>query len=222
MIIRFHRKQQTIHPQWWFLLYLDFFLYHWHLKCSILFEKGAVGTKTKITRERKWTVPLPHPFRCCCVPHIYDYIWALSGAHTEEMSISHRQELSYLCVYLYIATRGRITRGCVFFFSPYGLSDKASACTISMWFILQRFQKPPILHSYRESESRIFYQWLGFEIEIHLLNKNLLLLNLFWNVMFYILLSKIRLLHLLGHPPPSLCGPFTWNIWFMHWKWINV
>lgn len=118
------------------------------------------------------------------------------------MSISHRQELSYLCVYLYIATRGRIIRGCVFFFSPYGLSDKASACTISMWFILQRFQKPPILHSYRESESRIFYQWLGFEIEIHLLNKNLLLLNLFWNVMFYILLSKIRLLHLLGHPPP--------------------
>lgn len=118
------------------------------------------------------------------------------------MSISHRQELSYLCIYLYIATRGRIIRGCVFFFSPYGLSDKASACTISMWFILQRFQKPPILHSYRESESRIFYQWLGFEIEIHLLNKNLLLLNLFWNVMFYILLSKIRLLHLLGQPPP--------------------
>ena len=153
------------------MFYLEFFLYHWHLKWSILFEKGAVGTKTKITRERKWTVPLPHPFRCCCVPHIYDYIWALSGAHTEEMSISHRQELSYLCIYLYIATRGRVIRGCVFFFSPYGLSDKASACTISMWFILQRFQKPPILHSYRESESRIFYQWLGFEIEIHLLLK---------------------------------------------------
>ena len=117
------------------------------------------------------------------------------------MSISHRQELSCLCIYLYIATRGRIIRGCVFFFSPYGLSDKASACTISMWFILQRFQKPPILHSYRESESRIFYQWLGFEIEIHLLNKNLLLLNLFWNVMFYILLSKSFFICWVNPPP---------------------
>lgn len=116
----------------------------------------------------------------------------------QKKCLSHIVRNCPICVSIYTSLHVVVLQEVVY----SSLSDKASACTISMWFILQRFQKPPILHSYRESESRIFYQWLGFKIEIHLLNKNLLLLNLFWNVMFYILLSKIKLLHLLGQPPP--------------------